>query len=153
MLFILAGNEAIHKISDEFEFQSNRNTDYGVSCLWGIKNSHRLTMGRRFLHASSFTFYPVIIKVAGNQDKHKSSDEFDFGPLVSMVHFVWNEIWPWHTGLRRATLPFELLVLKISSGNLLIIAYHLSKFQAPNSDILLTSLKSPNIQRAITPEK
>ena len=26
------------------------------------------------------------IKVAGNQDRHKSSDEFDFGPLVSMAH-------------------------------------------------------------------
>ena len=32
-LFILAGNEKMHKISDEFEFQENRTTDYGVSCL------------------------------------------------------------------------------------------------------------------------
>ena len=32
------------------------------------------------LHASSFIFYRIIIKVAGNQDKHKSSDEFDFRP-------------------------------------------------------------------------
>ena len=24
--------------------------------------------------------------VAGNQDRHKSSDELDFGPLVSMAH-------------------------------------------------------------------
>ena len=28
----------------------------------------------------------MIIKVAGNQDRHKSSDEFDFRPLVSMAH-------------------------------------------------------------------
>ena len=28
----------------------------------------------------------IIIKVADNQDRHKSSDEFDFGPLVSMAH-------------------------------------------------------------------
>ena len=46
----------------------------------------------------------LIIKVAGNQDRHKSSDEFDFGPLVSMAHLYvfWNEIWPWHIGLRWA---------------------------------------------------
>ena len=32
ILFILAGNEDMHKISDEFEFRPNRATDYGVSC-------------------------------------------------------------------------------------------------------------------------
>ena len=31
-LFILAGNEDMHKISDEFEFWPDRTTDYGVSC-------------------------------------------------------------------------------------------------------------------------
>ena len=33
ILFILAGNEYMHKISNEFEFQPDRTTDYGVSCL------------------------------------------------------------------------------------------------------------------------
>ena len=46
---------------------------------------------------------------------------------------------------------------RASTGNLLTIPYQLSKFQAPNSntfrDILLTSLKCPNFQRAITAEK
>ena len=37
-------------------------------------------MGKCCLHASSFIFYRIIIKVAGNQDRHKSSDKFDFGP-------------------------------------------------------------------------
>ena len=32
ILFILAGNEDMHKISDEFEFWPDRITDYGVSC-------------------------------------------------------------------------------------------------------------------------
>ena len=36
-------------------------------------------MGKWCLHASSFIF-DQIIKVAGNQDRHKSLDEFDFGP-------------------------------------------------------------------------
>ena len=35
--------------------------------------------------AHSF-FDRIIIKVAGTQNRHKSSDEFDFGPLVSMAH-------------------------------------------------------------------
>ena len=30
--FILAGNEDMHKISDEFEFRPDRTTDYEVSC-------------------------------------------------------------------------------------------------------------------------
>ena len=32
ILFILAGNEDMHKILDEFEFRPDRATDYGVSC-------------------------------------------------------------------------------------------------------------------------
>ena len=29
---ILAGNEDMHKISEEFEFRPDQTTDYGVSC-------------------------------------------------------------------------------------------------------------------------
>ena len=35
--FILASNEDMHKISDEFEFRPNRTTDYGVNCPWASK--------------------------------------------------------------------------------------------------------------------
>ena len=38
-----------------------------------------IIMEKCCLHASSFIFDRIIIKVAGNQDRHKSSDEFDFG--------------------------------------------------------------------------
>ena len=37
-------------------------------------------MGKCCLHASSYIFDRIIIKVAGNQDRHKSSDKFDFRP-------------------------------------------------------------------------
>ena len=37
ILFIFAGNEDMHKISDEFEFRPGRTTDYGVSCPWASK--------------------------------------------------------------------------------------------------------------------
>ena len=43
-------------------------------------------MGKCCLHASSFIFDRIIIKVAGNQDRHKNSEEFDFGPDQS-THF------------------------------------------------------------------
>ena len=73
ILFILAGNKDMHNILDKFEFRSQ----LPLSIL---KISHRLTMGKCCLHASSFIFDRIIIKVAGNQDRHKSSDEYDFGP-------------------------------------------------------------------------
>ena len=34
ILFILAGNKDMHKISDKFEFRRDWTTDYGVSCPW-----------------------------------------------------------------------------------------------------------------------
>ena len=37
ILFILAGNEDMHKISDKFEFWPDWTTDYGVSCPWASK--------------------------------------------------------------------------------------------------------------------
>ena len=32
ILFILAGKEDMHKISDQFEFRPDQTTDYGVGC-------------------------------------------------------------------------------------------------------------------------
>ena len=39
ILFIRAGNEDMHKISDEFEFRPDLTTDYGVSCHWASKKN------------------------------------------------------------------------------------------------------------------
>ena len=40
-------------------------------------------MGKWCLQASSFIFYQIFVKLAGNQDSHKISDEFEFqlGPI------------------------------------------------------------------------
>ena len=51
-----------------------------LAALESLKICHRLIMGKCCLHASSFIFDRIIIKVSGNQDRHKSSNEFDFGP-------------------------------------------------------------------------
>ena len=57
-------------------------------------------MGKWCLHASLFIFDRFIIKVAGNQDRHKSLVEFDFGlnqttrfgvtcPWVTKISHFW----------------------------------------------------------------
>ena len=64
-------------------------------------------MGKCCLHASSFILYRIIIKVAGYQDRHKSSHEYDFGPdqathfgvtcpwMTKMLHFrTWISLRP-----------------------------------------------------------
>ena len=51
-----------------------------LAALERLKKSHRLIIVKCCLHASSFIFDRIIIKVAGNQDRHKSLVEFDFGP-------------------------------------------------------------------------
>ena len=51
-----------------------------LAALERLKTSNRLIMGKWCIHASSFIFDRINIKVASNQDRHKSSVEFAFGP-------------------------------------------------------------------------
>ena len=50
-----------------------------LAALKRLNISPRLIIGKCCLHASSFIFERIIIKVAGNQDRYKSSEKFDFG--------------------------------------------------------------------------
>ena len=43
-----------------------------LAALERLKKSHRLIMGKCCLHASSFIFYRIIIRVAGNRDSVKA---------------------------------------------------------------------------------
>ena len=65
-----------------------------LAALERLKISHSLIMGKWCLHASLFIFDRIIIKVAGNQDRHKSSVKFDYGPNQT-THF--GVICPWVT--------------------------------------------------------
>ena len=64
-------------------------------------------MGKCCLHASTFIFDRIIIKLAGNQDRHKSSVEFDFGPnqtshfgVTCPFHtFELEDPWSWSANL------------------------------------------------------
>ena len=127
ILFTLAGNEDMHKISDKFEFLPDRTTDYRVIHSWAfpltlngengvsifsqllwIQTSSNLQemrtgikswTGSKFwsyltshfgvacpsavkkkwcLQLFSVTFDWVFVKLAGNEDRHKSSNKFEF---------------------------------------------------------------------------
>ena len=140
ILFILADNEDMHKISDKFEFLPDRTTDYGVirpwafpltlngengvsifsQLLWiqtssnlqemrtGIKSQTGSNFGHIWpvilelpafqrwkkwcLQLFSVTFDWVFVKLAGNEDSHKSSNKFEFGS-DRLIHF--GVICPW----------------------------------------------------------
>ena len=51
-----------------------------LCALERLKNSHRLIMGKWCLQASMLIFDRIFVKLAGNQDTHKISDEFEFRP-------------------------------------------------------------------------
>ena len=71
-------------------------------------------MGKWCLHESSISFERIIIKVAGNQDRHKSSDEFDFGSDQT-THF--GVTCPWITKLLHyANLDQTLCVASLWLG-------------------------------------
>ena len=85
--FILAGNEDMHSLG-RVQILPDWTTDYRVSCLEHLKRSDRLIMEKWCLHASTFIFDRIIIKVAGNQDRHKSSDKFNFGLLFPWSIYI-----------------------------------------------------------------
>ena len=57
-----------------------------LAALEHLKIYHRLIMGKWCLQASSFIFDWIFVKLAGNQDSHKISDEFEFW-LDRISHF------------------------------------------------------------------
>ena len=67
-------------------------------------------MGKWCLHANSFIFDRIIIKVADNQDRHKSWVEFDFGPNQTILELLALELRKFYT--------FELEYLRSQLANL-----------------------------------
>ena len=68
-------------------------------------------MGKWCRHASSFIFYQIIIKVAGNQVRHKNLVEFDFG-LNQTTHFGVTCPWEWQ---KFHTFELEYLWSQLAS--------------------------------------
>ena len=72
-------------------------------------------MGKCCLHACAFIFDRIIIKVAGNQDRHKSLDEFDFGPDPT-THF--GVTCPWMTKILHFRFLRPDMTEKLLTGTL-----------------------------------
>ena len=87
-----------------------------LAALERLKISYRLIIEKCCLHDSSFIFDRIIIKVADNQDRHKNSDEFDFGPDQT-THFT--VTCPWMTKI----LHFSNLNISEASWPILIKCY------------------------------
>ena len=43
-------------------------------------------MGKQCLHASAFSVDPIFVKLAGNEDRHNISEEFEFRPDRSILY-------------------------------------------------------------------
>ena len=78
ILFILAGNNDIHKSLDVFEFGQGQKTDFGVSRPFASKNRciHFFSIAIDLIH--------LIHKLAGNKDMHEISDEYEFRPDLTI---------------------------------------------------------------------
>ena len=58
-----------------------------LAALECLKNCHRLIMGKCCLHAGLFIFDRILIKVAGNQDRHKVGTSLILG-WIRLLTFV-----------------------------------------------------------------
>ena len=83
---MLAGNEDIYNISDEFEIRPDRTKGCGVSCPWASgKIPIDLQWGKSCEHSSSFIFDLINLILAVMEDIHESLDEFEFRQICNRV--------------------------------------------------------------------
>ena len=77
----LTGNKDRHKISDKLELLSYLTSHFGVTCPGAVKKND----------VSSFSLSPLIgsfVKLAGKEERHKSSNEFEFGSYRIIIFGV-----------------------------------------------------------------
>ena len=81
----LAGNQDMHKISEEFEFWSHLSY-YLLRSYLPLSNAKCCGLD------SASSFDRILFKLAGTQERHKENykilDEFDFGPDRSIASMV-----------------------------------------------------------------
>ena len=71
----LGHNIYTHKVSDEFDYRTNRIRTYGVICPWIWKNCWILLC----LHFSIYKYLPISTKLGQNVYDHKISEDFNYG--------------------------------------------------------------------------
>ena len=84
----LGPNIYAHKVSDEFEYGTNRIRISRVICPWIWKNCGIWLC----LHSSVYKYRPISTKLGENVYDHKILDEFDYGS--NRTRTVW-VVCPW----------------------------------------------------------
>ena len=82
----LAGKEDRHKISDKFKFWPDRTVSVHYGVLLPLSPEFFLHRLIKCLHASTLVIDLIFGKLAGNQERHKISDECAFQPALTS-HF------------------------------------------------------------------
>ena len=101
IFFKLAGNKDMHNIMNEFEFRPDRTTDYGVSCPWASKKYPYRPYKWENGVSTCFWLDPFDTFMWKEQ-----------ALKLGWVWIFWNEIWPWHIGLRWASVAVWATCLK-----------------------------------------
>ena len=94
IFFKLAGNKNMHNIMNEFEFRPERTTDYGVSCPWASKKYPY----RSYYGENCVSTFSLLFLIGSFWYFHVTRTSIK---AWMSLHFF-NEIWPWHIGLRWA---------------------------------------------------
>ena len=95
IFFKLADNKDMHNIMNEFEFRPDWTTDYGVSCPWA---SNKLPPIFLIMGKMVFPLFLCCFWLDPFDTFMKQEQALKLG----WVRIFWNEIWPWHIGLRWA---------------------------------------------------
>ena len=83
----------MYKSLNEFEIQPDATT--------GFHGNHRVIMGKCCQHSSAFIFYRIFFILAGKENIHYISDEFEIWPDrtkdcgVKRCHHIFSAIFDW----------------------------------------------------------
>ena len=69
----------MHEISDEYDIWPGLKPTAELAALERLEKSHRLIMGKTMSPFFSVVYDLILMILAGNEDIHKSLDEFEFG--------------------------------------------------------------------------
>ena len=114
IFFKLAGNKDMHNIMNEFEFRPDRTTDYGVSCPWASKKY----LERPYSGENGVSTFSLLFLIGSFWYFHMTKTSIK----AWMSWIFWNEIWPWHIGLRWAIVALwaTCLCVTLTLGSVVV---------------------------------
>ena len=88
ILFILTGNDDMHESSEEFDSARSDHPTAELAALELLKKSPDLQWEKRCFHFFSAVLDQILFIIPGNDDIHKSLDEFEIRPDPTTDHRV-----------------------------------------------------------------